>query len=482
MKRRNQSEKMEKIALVEPSSQRNIENLFYQITRIMEPLGLCCIASTLKEQGLVAKIFQQLDTDNSSFLREIEAFGPDLAGFSCLSNSFQRGLEQSRTLKRDNPRLKTVFGGYHPSLVKEIIFDEAVDYVVLGEGDLTFPMLAKSIFGLSSKSDIPGVVSKENYKSHLPPERIDNLDSLPIPLRDSLPMNRYHSYNIGENEFPQPRYASMHTSRGCLYRCNFCCTPILYPKKVYSRSPRKVVDELEILAREFGINQIDFRDEDIMLNRSRLIAICEDIIQRGLHQKVRWRAFGNVGEVDEPLLRKMEEAGCSVIFYGADGVDNYSLERMRKPYTIDKIRKSFKQTQECGIYTIAGVVIGYPFDTKDMVTKWLNLLKDITPEGIYISLFTPFLGTPIHQELRSEGLILSEDPSDYDCITPIVKNNNVTPKEISNWQKELYFKYYNSKEWKSIAMHNMETRPRARESYTRFIDFMGHHRDIHIAL
>jgi len=470
-----------RIALIEATSEKGIQRMLYQIPRILEPLGLCFISAVLEKNGFQARVFQQLDTSNEVFLKEILDFEPDVIGFSCLSVNYNNSLFLANALKKSNPKLTIVFGGYHPSLVKEIVFEKSIDYVVVGEGEFSLLHLVTELEKNNSEINFPGIISKKNFNNFIPAQRITGLDELPFPSRNSLPMEKYLSYSVGEHEFEEKtKYASVYTSRGCCYNCDFCCTPILYSKGVFFRSPKNVVDEIELLSKKYGVNQIDFRDEDLTLNKKRLIEICDELIKRKLN--VKWRAFGNVKEVNKELLEKMKQAGCSSIFYGIDGVNNEALKKMHKPYVINDIISCFELTHEIGLYIVAGVILGYPDDSQEIINEWLELLKIIQPETIYISLITAFIGTPLHEKLKKENKIISFNPSDYDCSTQVVKNNFVSKEEIAKWQRVLYEKYYNSNEWRERAKINIANKPSALFQYKLAIECSKKFRNIQIKL
>ncbi len=247
-----------------------------------EPMGLSYIGSFAQSAGHEVRLIQQLTPSrpsNGAILETVRSFAPDVIGISVLSDSYSISKELVRQIRTVSKAL-IVFGGKHASINPDIVNDPEVDVAVVGEGEETFNEILDRYDGtLDSVKDIAGISYLDGeVQCTEPRQRIQELDRLPFPMREGLPMDRYRMVNIFAIPASRQKMVSCVSSRGCVYNCLFCPTPRLSGRKWYSRSVGNIIEEIDQLDRQYRPNYLLFHDEDVLLSRKRSIELCNTMI------------------------------------------------------------------------------------------------------------------------------------------------------------------------------------------------------------
>lgn len=271
--------------------------------RSVPPLGLAYLAAVL-EPWLDVRV---LDAIAEGYATEIDgrddyfAYGPsdaeiravlagyrpDVVGVSSNSSAVWRNAHRMCRLAKDmRPEVVTVMGGPYASCApEEALANPCVDYVVIGEGEVTLTALLKSLAEGQSLTDVEGLGFRDGERSVVVPRRhyIDDLDALPFPARHLLPMEKYFAINRPQQSLARRTPNTiLITSRGCPGRCVFCCVHKIWGRKFRARSSQNVLDELESLVRDCGVREVQFSDDNLTLDRARALAIFEGMIERRL--------------------------------------------------------------------------------------------------------------------------------------------------------------------------------------------------------
>lgn len=406
-----------RILLIYPTT--GIEGKFIVQGR-KEPLGLCYISSYLRQNGYNTKIIDQANQSESEILKEVQTFEPDMVGFSTMAYNFAQGLSLATRIKQEYKDIPIMFGGSHATGRPEIVQENAIDFAIIGEGEKTTLELVNCINEKSNDFErIKGISFKKNgvVIKTPPQERITNLDELPFPDRSLLPINKYKGHEL--KFLFNRKVATMHTARGCIGHCTFCPTPVQWPGGWYARSVKNVVDEVQSLVNDYGIETIFFADEDFMNDRNRVYGICAEIITRRI--KVLWFCFCKVVNVEENILRRMREAGCVNLLIGIESLQDNSLQKIAKKITINNTIEAIKIVHKVGLIIGGSYLIGYPWETLDEMLSGLKMFKKLGIDHIYLNFITPFPGTPIYKSYQESGLLSTDDFSKYDCRAPVHK-------------------------------------------------------------
>jgi radical SAM superfamily enzyme YgiQ (UPF0313 family) len=421
-----------KVLLINPPY---VNSKYKFIGLVAPPLGIAYIAAVLEEGGVDVKIIDAaaLEMEWDTLKKEIENYSPDVVAITALTPTINKALKTAKITKKTCPNANIVMGGYHPTFTyTELLKNDFIDIVILGEGEYTMLELVKTLEKGGDLKEVKGIACKDFTTP--PRDIIKDIDSLPFPARHLLPMDEYKVLNI---KLPT---GTLISGRGCPFNCSFCASSAMHGRKMRFRSAQNIVDEIEHLISDYDAEMIAFMDDTFTLRPERVIEICDEIKKRDLD--FFWGCTARVDTVSKSLLKKMREAGCITIFYGVESADQQLLDGMNKKISVDKIRNAFKLTKEADMRTIASVAIGMPGDTKENIEKTINFVKDLDASYAIFSLATPYPGTAFYNEARANDLIKVNDWSKYTLLSPVLETVDCSLEELKKLQKKGFRKFY----------------------------------------
>ena len=379
---------------------------------IHAPLSLAYIAASLIKEGHKVKIFDgqinfSLDDNYKKLKSLIKKYKPDVIGITVTTSVLHQANVTAELIKKINPKIKTILGGVHiTALPKETMQDNInIDYGVFGEGEETVTELVTAIMNKKDISEVKGVIYRKNKKIIINPSRpfIVNLDDLPPPAIDIIPhLKKYMNRNSNFQRFPG---FSMITSRGCPNLCIFCNN--VFNKTVRFHSAERVYDEIKNLVEKYGIKEICFYDDNLMLNETRLKKICDYIIKDNLD--IKWYCYGRVNNVKKDLLIKMKQAGCYMISFGVESGDEKVLKFIKKGITKEQVVSATKLTKKLGFDVRCSFMIGHPIDTKETIMKTIKFAKSLPLNNASFSIAVPYPGTELYHMAQKYGNFSKED-------------------------------------------------------------------------
>jgi radical SAM superfamily enzyme YgiQ (UPF0313 family) len=391
------------------------------------PLGVAFLAAALERAGIEVRV---LDLVVSPYSKErlsaiLDEFQPEIVGSTSVTMTFVDAVAVIADVKSINPSILTVMGGPHVSFCAEKTLKKypVLDLIAIGEGEETIVDLVREAENSKDWSNVKGLAFRKGDSVIFTPDReLLDMDSLPLPARHLIPIGRYRSLNTA---------ISMTTSRGCPGRCIFCIGRKMVGGKVRYRDIQHVVDELAYLG-TLGFPQINIADDLFTAKKSRCMAICDEIIKRGL--KINWTSFARVDTVSLELLQKMKDAGCTTISFGVESANTEILKLVKKGITTDKVIKAIKLCIEVGIDPHASFILGLPGETQESLRETQDFGEILHQNGgsYGFHLLAPFPGTAIYDENDLYDLtILTEDWPQYHANRAIVETSSVT-KEMLN--------------------------------------------------
>lgn len=350
-----------KVVLIDPGK---VSESWYQ-TRQCPNLGLAYIGANLKEHGHDVMILDMATYDISlnDLVDIIHHFRPQVVGVSAVSFNILSAYDVFVAVKSISSNIFTVLGGPHGSALATVTLTECsyIDAIVIGEGERAMLEICKH--------RTPGVYVGEP---------IHDLDNLPFPDWDMYNYSKYskvHSLFFEDERHIYP----IITSRGCAHnKCKFCYQ--LHGRAVRLRSPKNVVDEIEYNYHKFNANYWYIADSAFSPSRKHLIAICDEIIDRGLDISFKCQTRVDLAGID--ILSKLKEAGCELIFYGIESGSQDILNRCGKNITLKQIREAVTNAASIGLTVRGSFILGLDGETKETVQQTISLAKELKSIGL----------------------------------------------------------------------------------------------------
>lgn len=430
------------------------------------PLGLAYIAAVLERDGhevriidSVAEDFQRLvaqadgrrrhGLSDEDLVKAISEFGPRIVGVSCLfSSQIHAANHVCRLVKQTNPTILTVMGGAHPSAVPHEVLDEAaVDVAAIGEGELTMLELVRSLERGRFPPDEPNGMAyrRDGAICIHSPHHLTDLDWLPLPARHLLPMQRYFKYRSPHGGVVRRHpCTNMITSRGCPAHCVFCSIHTVWGRKFRCHSAERVIEEIELLTGHYGVREIQFEDDNITLNKQRMIDICRAIIERRID--LTWTGPNGLAiwALDEKLLEWMRRAGCYHLTIAVESGSQDVLKKIiRKPIHLDRVYPIVKAARRLRMGVSAFFVVGFPGETKQDITKTFDFAMNMGADSVHFFTATPYPGTELLDQCVSKGLITT--PVDYAKLRvglPTIDTPAWTAAELSEMTRAAQARFY----------------------------------------
>jgi anaerobic magnesium-protoporphyrin IX monomethyl ester cyclase len=330
----------------------------------------------------------------------------------------------------------------------------ALDFVLRGEPEMTLrelldgaenkspsdPHVAKMIADTHldiAASDPPralagiaGLAWRDGNEIVINPDRpfIPDLDDLPIPLHERLPLEKQRMPMI------KGPFTFIVTSRGCPAGCKFCIKHVSYQTSVRLRSPAKIFEEIQRLA-ELGIHNLHMYADLFTVNREQVVELCRLIIASGT--KVKWTCNSRVDYVDQEMLRVMGQAGCWFISWGIESASEQILKRAHKGYRKEQAFQALRWSREAGIKNWGYFIIGLPGETEETIQETIAYAKQLPLDIALFHIAAPYPGTPFFFEVAENGWFrpgTNWEEVDMDQST-VLDYPGLPAERLEYWQK-----------------------------------------------
>jgi len=413
------------LLLVNPGARGELYGkLGSSLAGIEPPLWAGLIAAFIRQHGYSVRV---IDAEAENWSPEYTAqviaeYNPLLASVIVLGSNPSASSTPKMTaagevvtaLKKKAPYIKAIIGGLHPStLPEQTLREEEADFVCQGEGFYTILQLVEvlKLDKEPSNYKIPGLWYTQNGKViSNPPAPLVNPDELPLAAWDLLPMDKYraHNWHCFEHIDQRQPYAIIYTSLGCPFNCSYCNIHALYNGKpgIRFRSPEKVAEEIDFLVRNYKIRNLKIIDELFALRQDQVTRICDLIIQGGYDLNM-W-AYARVDTVNEPMLKKMKQAGINWLCFGFESASDRVRKGVGKKTEQDITKKAIEMTRAADIYILANFMFGLPDDDLETMRETLDMAKEFNFE--YANFYTAmaYPGSQLYEDALREGIKLPE--------------------------------------------------------------------------
>lgn len=385
------------------------------------PLSAWCKSPNFGLLFLAAHLEQELGIDPHDILFADQCAGDDVLEILASQDWDVVGLSSSSVaahqlntlvpeIRRRWPDRWTVLGGVHVSALPELALKQSgAQFGVVGEGERSF---AQIVTGLDRTGDIPkdvpGLVWLEDgtlRRCEELPEPVEDMDGIP-PLALNVLKPDYYFRDLVPIAGTKVGAFPWLTSRGCVFRCRFCCVNVVGGGAVRYFSAERVLDDLERLVRDHGVPAVMFVDDNLVANRPRLEDICAGILERPALQGLKWGCNARADRVDLEILTKMKKAGCVEIAFGFESASQRILTYLKKgAVTVDDARTAIAACHQAGIRVQGMFMLGTPGETKEEVLETLAFIRENPIDFVCLFTTQPWPGSELWDLAIERGVI-----------------------------------------------------------------------------
>ncbi len=410
-----------KVLLINPPLVSKVERENF----LTEPLGLGYLVSAVEDICEVSILdcfihgYENLTKvgneyrrgmDEKEIINQIKLFQPDIVGVTCNFTGFAKdSMRMAELAKQTIPNCYTVVGGAHATMDDKSVIDKKyVDCVVRGEGEETFRDLVLRLANGESLEDMAGVTLRLDEEIITNPDRtlIKDMDSIPPPNRSKMFMDLYMKYSHERYPYAIKKpIASLQTSRGCPYECTFCSTIQVWSRRWRWFSVKRVVDEIENMKNNYGVEEFAFYDDAFLIDRERIIELCDEIVRRKLNINFINPPGLNVVNMDEEIIIKMKKAGLYRVTLPIETGNAETQEFIKKPIDFEHARNIVDICNRNGIWTHANFIIGFPFETEEMIKKTLDYSISINLDHSFYYAAQPHSGSELYDVYEEHNML-----------------------------------------------------------------------------
>lgn len=419
------------------------------------PLGLLYLAAILEKANYPVKVVDVFDYSLNKIEELVKREKPDIIGITCLTETRVQVLKVAEFIKKINQEIIIVLGGPHANYFPAQLLQHysQVDYVVIGEGEYSFLELVRALSERKPLGNIEGIAFRDDRGEVIVTKErknIQNLDELPFPSHHLTEYDRYVPAGIDPVKWKKDkgRYASVMTSRGCPYRCTYCSTTIFWGVNFRARSPKNVVDEIELLYDKYHVTHLGFFDDIFSARMERSLEICKEIVNRNI--KISWGCITRVNFVKPDLIEWMKRAGCDTIFFGVESLSQKILNNIKKYAKPEQSINAFNLCKKVGIRASMGLMVGNTGENEETVSETLRVMKQVDPPSFNCSIMSIFPDTEMYEVAKKQNFI-TDDYWLTDKASPIYTVENSLTKlkyfrsriQLSYyWHKKNYFLFF----------------------------------------
>ncbi len=421
----------------------------------MVPTGILSIAAYLEKSGHEVCVYDCLGPYASVVLKDkvcdILEFNPELIGFSATTSGFLDAYDTASAIKAIRPDIPIVFGGVHVSSMGGVLLEKfpLIDYLVMGEGEAVIDELVSG----ESPQRIDGLVWRngEEIVTNPPREKITDLDSLPFPAYEKI-TGFPDKYRLPPFSYRKVPGASISTSRGCVYRCDYCDRSV-FKKGFRYNSADYTFEHLAYLRKRFGVRHVNIYDDLFTLDRTRVMELCERLTQKNLGMD--FNCAVRIGHVDVELLTALKNAGCRMVSIGMESGDPELLKTLKSGVTLDQVRETVATIQQCGLMAKGLFMAGVKGETPESMKKTSDFIMSLGLDDMNMSKFTPFPGAPCFKTIEKYG-VMNEDWNKMNALNFVFIPNGFSSEAELNLLYNTHVKrFYSSPDWRKKFMKRL---------------------------
>lgn len=463
------------LLLINPGGREQIyQGLGGSLTAVEPPLWARLLAGYIADRGFSVEI---LDSEAeqmgpASVAQAVAAKAPLLAGMvvfghqpSASTQQMAAASETCRAIKRSTPGQKViVLGGHISALPERTLQEEPIEFACNGEGPVTIHQLLLALHqgdeGAGSLDQVPGLAWRNGGRIQVNPPAplIKDLDAdLHGNAWHLLPMEKYRAHNwqcFGDLEARQP-YASIYTSLGCPFKCNFCCINAPFGTNRYRmRSPDAVAAEIDHLYNKYGVKTIKIIDEMFVLNDAHVSGICERLAAAPYASELNIWAYARVDTVKPERLSLLRAGGIRWLALGIESGSEHVRDGAEKSLDQEDIVDIVREIQKAGINVIGNYIFGLPDDDLRTMRQTLDLAKELNCEFANFYSAMAYPGSPLYTMAINNGWQLPAawtgfSQHSYDC-TPL-PTEKLSAAQVLRFRDEAFHEYFSAEPYLTMV-------------------------------
>jgi len=365
---------------------------------------------------------------------------PDIVMVTSITPMIYKAQNTLKIAREARPQAKTILGGIHPTFMYGQVFNEApwIDYIVRGEGEEIIVNLMRSIEAGTDHKDrhtIKGLAFVEDEQVVATPAHppIKDLDEVLKPDWGILDWPKYIYIPLN------CRVAVPNFARGCPFTCRFC-SQWKFWRAYRARDPKRFVDELELLVKEYNIGFFILADEEPTINRKKFVNLCQELINRKLN--VPWGINTRVTDIlrDKDILYYYRKAGLMHVSLGTEAASQLNLNVFRKETTTEQNKYAIQLLKDNGIVAEAQFIMGLETETPETIEETFKLALDWNPDMANWNMYTPWPFAELFEELGDRVEV--RDYSKYNFVTPIMKPFAMEREDVLKGVLHSYARFY----------------------------------------
>lgn len=408
------------------------------------PAWAAYLAGALKKAGYDDVHFVDAmtnDLPDEAVRERLCALAPDVVGVTAITPSIYTAERVLEIAAEACPAAVRVLGGVHATFMYKQVLSEApwIDVIVRGEGEEIFAALIGAIEAgrwPAGRAAINGLAYRdgEQIVATQAAPTVKDLDAID-PDWSLLEWEKYIYVPLGV------RVAIPNMARGCPFTCSFC-SQWKFWRDYRVRDPKKVVDEIETLVERHGVGFFILADEEPTINRKKFVAFCEELIARGLPDRVKWGINTRVTDIlrDEALLPLYRRAGLVHVSLGTEAAAQLKLDRFNKETKVEDNRRAIQLLREADIFVEAQFIVGLENETAETLEETYRMARAWAPDLANWAMYTPWPFSSLFQELGDKVEVF--DFSKYNFVTPIMKPAAMDRAELLDRVMNNYRRFY----------------------------------------
>ncbi len=427
------------VLFLQPGYQQRVEHT--SLISVVPPLELASCAALVRQRlpGTQVTIIDGnvLGLSETALVEQALALSPDVVVLHAATHTIKAAGRVAAGLQSLGPVV--LLGSHGTALPTETLAEfSGISVIVCGEPEESLVAWLGVWREKAAWGEVAGLAWREREDTVQTPNRrlLEDLDSLPTPARDLLPNKLYSSPYAR-------RVTALRTTRGCPGKCTFCDSHLIYGCGTRTRAPESVVEEFAECNARWGTDYVAIIDHTFTAHQSFVAAVCDELIKRGLHRRMRWVCNTRVDMLEDELVALMRKAGCLQVGLGIEAGDNRRLQEMRKGVTETQLTAAIASLKRHGIIAMGYAIIGFPGDTEETVATTRERLFHFDPHVLQLSFATPLPGSGLWHQANREDRLLSHDWDDYVFLKKsILRGDHLSTRRLQELRDTILRDFY----------------------------------------